>query len=93
MKRLKLSFAAGILTTAFAVSTAIAGQMPGGITSPPPPPPAESSVAGNMPTGATSSSPSSETSLTGDLPLGVTSAVDPVVEFTLGLLQRMFALF
>lgn len=89
MKRLKLPFAIGLLTIAFAFSTAIAGQMPTGVTSPPPPPPQES-VMGQMPMGATSSS---DESVTGEMPCGVTSAVDPVVEITLGLLQSVLALF
>jgi hypothetical protein len=92
MKRLRLSLAVGILTMAFTVSTAIAGQMPTGITAPPPP--TENSVTGDIPgPGVTSTSPSTEASATGDLPCGVTSAVDPVTEFTLSLLQSMFSLF
>jgi hypothetical protein len=43
--------------------------------------------------GATSSSSSPDTSVTGEMPFGVTAAVDPVVEFSLGLLQSLFALF
>jgi hypothetical protein len=93
MKRLKLSFATGILTIAFAVSTAIAGQMPCGVTSPPPPPPAEASVTGDLPMGVTSTSSSSDDSVTGNMPFGVTSEINPVMEFTLGLLQSVLALF
>jgi hypothetical protein len=70
----------------------MAGQLPGGITSPPPPPPQES-ITGDMPQGVTSSSSSSDDSVNGNLPQGVTSAVDPVMEFTLGLLQSVLALF
>jgi hypothetical protein len=92
MKRFRLSFATGILTIAFAVSTAMAGQMPQGDT-PPPPPPTENSVTGQMPMGATSTSPSSDASVTGNMPYGVTSAIDPVTEFTLTLLQSVLSLF
>jgi hypothetical protein len=92
MKRLRILFVASILPVVFAVSTAIAGQMPTGVTSPPPPS-AENSVTGQMPGGVTSLSPSTEDSVTGDLPMGVTSAVDPATEFTLNLLQSMFSLF
>jgi hypothetical protein len=31
--------------------------------------------------------------VTGDMPCGVTSAIDPMTEFTLDLLQSMFSLF
>jgi hypothetical protein len=31
--------------------------------------------------------------VTGDLPMGVTSAVDPLTDFTLNLLQSVLALF
>jgi hypothetical protein len=43
--------------------------------------------------GVTSSSTSSDASVIGDMPLGVTSAVDPVTEFTLNVLQSVFSLF
>jgi hypothetical protein len=46
-----------------------------------------------MPTGITATSPSSGASVTGNMPTGVTSAIDPVTEFTLGLLQSVLALF
>jgi hypothetical protein len=92
MKRLKLSFAIGILTIAFAVSTAMAGQMPTGVTPPPPPPPQES-VTGDLPMGVTSTSTSPDGSVTGEMPFGVTPEVDPVMEFTLGLLQSVLAFF
>ena len=72
MKRLRFSFAVGILTIAFAVSTAIAGQMPMGVTSQPPAP---------------------EASVTGNMPLGAASAIDPVTEFTLSLVQSLLSLF
>jgi hypothetical protein len=81
-----------LLTIVLASSPALAGEMPFGVTSSPPPPP-QASVAGDLPMGATSSSPSSEDSVTGHMPQGVTSAVDPVMEFTLGLLQSVLALF
>lgn len=52
MKRLRLLLAASLLLVTLAIVPAMAGQMPGGITSTPPPP-AESSATGEMPFGAT----------------------------------------
>jgi hypothetical protein len=89
MKRLRFSFVSGILAIVFAVSTAMAGQMPMGATSEPPPP-TEHAVAGQMPCGITSPS---DASITGDLPLGVAAGIDPVTESMLGLLQGVLALF
>jgi hypothetical protein len=54
---------------------------------------ASSALAGDMPLGITSSSPSPDASVTGHLPQGVTSVIDPLTEFTLSLLQSMLALF
>lgn len=54
---------------------------------------ASPALAGDMPQGLTSTSPSSEASVTGDMPQGVTSAIDPVTEFTLNLLQSLLSLF
>jgi hypothetical protein len=92
MRSFRISVAAGILTVVFAVSTAMAGQMPTGITSPPPTQ-SEASATGQMPTGITSPSPSPDASLTGEMPFGATSAIDPVTEFTLSLLQSLLSLF
>jgi hypothetical protein len=92
MNRVRQLCATTLLTIMLVVSQALAGDMPGGVTSPPPPPPQES-VMGEMPMGVTSSSTSTDGSLTGDMPLGVTSDVDPVTEFTLSLLQSVLALF
>jgi len=61
-----------LLTVVLAASPALAGDMPGGVTSP---------------------SPSSDASLTGEMPQGLTSAIDPVTEFTLSLLQSLLSLF
>jgi hypothetical protein len=52
MRSFRISVAAGILTVVFAVSPAIAGQMPTGVTSPLPSP--DASVTGDMPQGVTS---------------------------------------
>ncbi len=92
MKRVRQLCAITLLTLVLAASSAMAGQIPYGVTSPPPPPPQES-VIGQMPCGTTSSSSSSDDSVTGHLPQGDTSEIDPVMEFTLGLLQSLFALF
>jgi hypothetical protein len=92
MNRFRQLCATTLLTVALATSPALAGNMPFGVTSPPPPPPQES-VTGDMPQGVTSTSPSSDDSVTGDMPFGVTSSVDPMTEFTLGLLQSVLALF
>ena len=92
MNRVRQVCATTLLTIVLTASSTLAGNMPYGVTSPPPPPPQES-VIGQMPGGVTSSSPSSDASVTGDMPMGVTSAINPVMEFTLGLLQSVFALF
>jgi hypothetical protein len=91
MKRFRQLCATTLLAILLAASTALAGNMP--IVGAPEPPPPQESVMGEMPQGATSSSPSSDDPVTGHLPQGVTSGVDPVVEFSLGLLQSLFALF
>jgi hypothetical protein len=92
MKRFRISFAAVTLTIVFAVSTAMAGQMPTGDVPPPPPP--ENSVTGEMPgPGVTAPASSTETSATGDMPTGITVWIDPLTELTLGLLQGVFSLF
>ncbi len=54
---------------------------------------ASPALAGDMPMGITSSSPSSEASVTGNMPQGVTSVIDPVTEFMLNLLQSVLSLF
>ena len=54
---------------------------------------ASPALAGDMPMGITSSSPSSEASVTGEMPQGVTSAIDPAMEFALSLLQGVLSLF
>lgn len=91
MKRFRQLCATTLLAILLAASTALAGNMP--IIGAPAPPPQQESVAGDMPQGVTSSSPSSDDSVTGHLPQGVTSADDPVMEFTLGLLQSVLAFF
>lgn len=92
MNRVRQICATTLLAIVLASSTSLAGTMPQGVTSPPPPPPQES-VTGDMPYGVTSSSPSADASVTGEMPFGVTSGIDPVTEFTLGLLQSVLALF
>lgn len=54
---------------------------------------ASPALAGEMPQGLTSSSPSSEASVTGEMPQGFTSTIDPVTEFALALVQSLLALF
>ena len=80
-----------LLTVVLAASPALAGDMPGGVTSPPPR--AEVSATGQMPGGITSTSPSSEASVIGEMPQGLTSAIDPVTEFALTLVQSLLSLF
>lgn len=92
MKRVRQLCATTLLTLVLAASSALAGQIPYGVTSPPPPP-AQSSVVGDMPQGVNSSSPSSEASVTGDLPYGVASVIDPVTGLALNLLQSLLSLF
>jgi hypothetical protein len=92
MNRVRQLCATTLLTLVLAASPALAGDLPMGVTSPPPPP-AENSIAGQMPFGVTSTSPSTEVSVTGEMPFGVTSAIDPVTEFTLNLLQSVLSLF
>jgi len=91
MNRARRLCATTLLTVVLAASPALAGDMPGGITSPPPK--AEVSATGQMPGGVTSPSPSPDASLTGDMPFGATSAVDPVTEFALTLVQSLLSLF
>lgn len=89
MNRFRQLCATTLLTVLLAASPALAGEMPFGVASPPPPQP-QNSIAGQMPgPGVTSASPS----VTGEMPQGLTSAVNPVTEFTLNLLQSLFALF
>jgi hypothetical protein len=93
MNRFRQLCATTLLTIALAASTALAGNLPQGVTSPPPPP-TENSATGDIPgPGVTSESHSTEASLTGDMPCGVALAIDPMTEFTLSLLQSMFSLF
>ena len=92
MNRVRLLCATTLLTVVLAASPALAGDMPLGITSLPPSP-ARASVAGDMPGGVTSTAPSSDASVTGEMPQGVMSAIDPVTEFTLSLLQSVLSLF
>jgi hypothetical protein len=91
MKRVRQLCAITLLSIVLAASPALAGNMP--IIGAPLPPPPQESVTGDMPMGATSSSTSTETSVVGQIPYGVTSSVDPVTEFTLGLLQSLLSLF
>jgi hypothetical protein len=81
-----------MLTMILAVSSALAGDLPMGITSEPPPP-AEHAVAGQMPGGITASSSSPDASVTGNMPYGIAAGIDPVTESMLGLLQSVLALF
>jgi hypothetical protein len=53
---------------------------------------ASPALAGDMPMGITSSSPSGA-SVTGEMPFGVTSAIDPATEFALSLVQSLLSLF
>ncbi|MDT4969684.1 MAG: hypothetical protein QOJ64_4421 [Acidobacteriota bacterium] len=93
MNRFRQLCATTLLTLVLAASPALAGDMPFGITGPPPPPPPENSVAGEMPgPGVTSQASSTNASATGDMPTGIT-AIDPLTELTLGLLQGVFSLF
>ena len=91
MNRVRRLCATTLLTVVLAASPALAGDMPGGVTSPPPR--AEVSATGQMPGGITSTSPSSEASVIGEMPQGLTSAIDPVTEFALTLVQSLLSLF
>jgi hypothetical protein len=92
MNRVRQLCAVTLLTVVLPTSSALAGDMPLGISSPPPSP-TEHVIAGQMPCGITSSSPSSDASLTGNMPQGIVSGIDPVTESMLGLLQSVLALF
>jgi hypothetical protein len=81
-----------LLTVAMATSTALAGDMPGGVAAPPPFP-VERSVTSGLPMGNPSTLPSSDNSLNGEIPFGGVSALDPMTESMLGLLQSMLAIF
>ncbi|HEV7378064.1 MAG TPA: hypothetical protein VGN95_25510 [Pyrinomonadaceae bacterium] len=92
MNKVRRLCATTLLTMLLAASSALAGDLPQGVTSPPPP--TGNSVTGDIQApGVTSTSPSTEASVTGNMPMGVTSAIDPATEFTLSLLQSMFSLF
>jgi hypothetical protein len=93
MNRFRQICATTLLTILLIGSTTLAGNLPMGATPPPPPPPPEESVIGDMPYGVTSTSTSPDDSVNGDMPFGVTQEIDPVMEFTLGLLQSVLALF
>jgi hypothetical protein len=88
MKRVRQLCGTLLLTLMLATSSAIAGQLPMGVTSPPPP--TETSATGDMPQGATSSS---EASVTGNMPYGDTAVIDPVTGLALSLLKSLLALF
>lgn len=90
MNRFRQLCATILLTLVLAASPALAGDMPCGDIPPLPP---EHSITGDMPgPGVTSPASLSETSATGDMPQGIT-AIDPLTELTLGLLQGVFSLF
>lgn len=79
MRLFKQFCAACVLTLALTLS-AFAGEMSAGITAPPPPP--QQAVAqGDMGAG-----------VTGEMPSGLT-AIDPVTEIALNLLQSLLSLF
>jgi hypothetical protein len=88
MNRFRQLCAAILLTAVLVSSTALAGNMPCGVTSPTPT--TEASATGDMPNGATSSS---DASLTGDMPLGDTSDIDPVTGLALDMLRSLLSLF
>lgn len=79
MKQLKRFLAATVLTLALVVS-ALAGDMPCGVTSTPP------SLT------ATAAASDTETTSTSGTASEIT-AVDPVTEIALGILQRLLSLF
>lgn len=87
MKRVGQLCATTLLTLVLTASSAMAGQIPYGVTSTPPP--TETSATGDMPGGATSS----ETSATGNMPFGDTSEIDPVTGLALSLLKSLLSLF
>jgi hypothetical protein len=92
MNRVRQMCATTLLTVVMATSTALAGDMPGGVTSPPPFP-VERSVAGDLPRGTTSTLPSSDNPLNGEIPFGGVATLDPMTESMLGLLQSMLTFF
>lgn len=83
MKTLQRFCATVVLTLALALS-ALAGDMSApGVINPPPPPPASSTVDIDFP-GAT---------VTGDMSAPGVSALDPVTEAALSLLQSILSIF
>lgn len=78
MKQLKLFLASTLLTLALAVS-AFAGNMPCGVTDPPSPP--ATAVASDTETTSSSGTVSE------------TTAIDPVMEIALNLIQSVLSLF
>ena len=88
MNRIRQLCAISLLTLVLTASPSLAGEMPFGVTSTPPS--TETSAAGHLPQGVTSSS---ETSVTGDMPMGDTSEIDPVTGLALSLLKSLLALF
>ena len=81
MKHLRQCCAAAVLTFALAFS-AFSGEMECGAVSPPPNPPA--SITGDMATGITAADGRSSTEST---------FADPVMDFTLNILQSVLSLF
>jgi len=88
MNRVRQICATTMLAMVLVASPALAGDMPGGLTSPQTS--TESSATGNLPMGDTSSS---ETSVTGHLPQGDTLEIDPVTGLALSLLKSLLSLF
>jgi hypothetical protein len=88
MNRFRQLCATTLLTVVLAASSALAGHLPMGVTSPPPS--TETSATGDMPNGATSSS---EDSVTGEMPSGDTAEIDPVTGLALSLLKSLLSLF
>ena len=86
MKKLQQFCAAVVLTMVFTFSV-FAGDMsyPGDVQPPPPPPLNQTATTGEM--------NCTDATATGDMQTSGASAVDPVTEATLSLLQNMLSVF
>ena len=91
MNRVRQLCATTLLTLALTTPTALAGDMPGGLTAPPPL--IRASATGQTPCGIASSSTSTEAATAGSMPQCVTPAIDPVTDLALSLLQSLLSLF
>jgi hypothetical protein len=88
MNRFRQLCSITLLAVVLATSSALAGDLPCGVTSPQPT--TEASAIGDLPQGATSSS---EASVIDNMPYGDTAEIDPVTGLALSLLKSLLSLF